>query len=203
LRGHTNHAASRRPRWYNPFRMNVLLAGMKHCGKSTAGAALAKRWRCTFHDIDRLVEVEHEQWTGYKLTVRELFKRHGAGYFTKLEARVVRALAEKFAGADDDHVAALGGPTPMNPDFQEALHGLGVVVYLRLGIDELFERVKRNGLPPFLHPADPAGHFADMFAAREPHYLRLADLVVDVDDLDADAVVDLLARRIKEYTHGG
>jgi len=182
--------------------MNVLLAGMKHCGKSTAGAALAARWSCPFYDIDQLIEAEHERAVGQWLSVRDIYGMYGEDYFTRLETEVVHTLAREIAGSDQSHVAALGGPTPMNPQLQEALHDLGVVVYLRMCIGALFERVERSGLPAFLEPDDPAGHFARLCLDREPHYLRLSDLVVNADGLDVEAVVELLVRRIEEHTHG-
>ena len=181
--------------------MNIVLAGMKHCGKSTTGAALAARWECPFVDIDRKIEAEYERATGERMTVRDIYKIHGEDYFTKLEVRVVHDLATQLADTDAKHVAALGGPTPMNPEVQEALHELGLVVYLRMPTDKLFERVKRSGIPPFLDPADPERDFASLCAKREPHYLRLADLVVDVDGLGVESVVDLVIRRIEEHTH--
>ena len=36
--------------------MNIVLIGMKYCGKSTLGAALARWWACPFYDVDRMIE---------------------------------------------------------------------------------------------------------------------------------------------------
>ena len=36
--------------------MNVILIGMKHCGKSTIGRMLAERWGCPFFDVDPMIE---------------------------------------------------------------------------------------------------------------------------------------------------
>ena len=70
--------------------MNVLLIGMKHCGKTTVGRALAERTNRRFADVDDLIRQTHERETGEDLTVREIFRRNGEAFFEEIEARAVR-----------------------------------------------------------------------------------------------------------------
>lgn len=72
-----------------PTYMQVVLIGMKHCGKSTLGAALAARWGCPFFDVDPMMEAVYECDTGKRLTVRELWAAEGADIFRQLESQVV------------------------------------------------------------------------------------------------------------------
>ena len=183
--------------------MNVVLIGMKHCGKSTVGGALAARRACPFRDLDDWIEAAYERETGRHRTVREIYKSRGETEFVRLETVAMRDLARSMSASQSDHVVALGGRTPLNPDVQDVLSGLGLKVYLRLSTDTLFARVQRSGIPPFLDPADPAGSFAALCDERGPHYERLADIVLDVEALDVDEVVDLLNHRIEEHVHGG
>lgn len=179
--------------------MNVVLIGMKHCGKSTLGAALARRWACPFHDVDEMIESTHACDTGGRLTVREIFARLGEAYFHKLEGQVVCDLYMKLRTPDATNVVALGGRTAMNDSVRKLLDGIGLIVYLQVPPDELFARVQRSGLPPFLDEADPAGNFRALCRQRESHYEALADLVVNLDGFGVEAAVDAIVRRIEEH----
>ena len=183
--------------------MNVLLIGMKHCGKSTVGAALAARWACPFHDVDDWIEDTHERATGERLNVREIFKTHGEVYFGQVEARAVRDLLKCLDDSKGCNVVALAGRTPMNGELKGLLSEAGLIVYLQSPVEELLARMKRSGIPPFLNLDDPAGDFADLYGKRAPHYERLADVVIDTKGLHVDAVVGLVIGRIEEHAHGG
>ncbi|HOW17891.1 MAG TPA: shikimate kinase [Phycisphaerae bacterium] len=179
--------------------MNVVLIGMKHCGKSTIGAALARRWGCPFYDVDEMIEATHACESGRRLTAREIFVQFGEDYFHKIEGRVVCELYMKLFEPDSTHVVALGGRTAMNEGIRELLDGIGLTVYLQVAPEELLARVKRAGMPPFLDEADPVGDFLLLCRQREPQYERLADLTVNLDGLDVEAAVDAVARCIEEH----
>jgi shikimate kinase len=176
--------------------MNVILIGMKHCGKSTLGAALAARWGCPFYDIDRMIEDCHAEETGQRLSVREIFSTEGEGRFHQLEAK---AITDLYLRLDDDktsNVVAVGGRTALNTKVDLLIQTMGMVVYLEVSPEEMFARVKRNGLPPFLDESDPGKHFAQIYTERAPHYRRLAQLTVNLDGLDAEAALEKLCREL-------
>ena len=50
--------------------MNIVLIGMKHCGKSTLGEALARRWACPFHDVDAMIEATYACEAGRRSSIR-------------------------------------------------------------------------------------------------------------------------------------
>jgi shikimate kinase len=183
--------------------MNLVLIGMKHCGKSTAGAMLASRRGEAFHDVDEVIERIHARDAGTRLNIREIFRTRGEPFFEELEAKAVEMLAQEVRSADGGHVIALAGRTPLNPRIQALLPNLGLIVYLKADGETLYERVERGGLPPFLDPHDPKGDFLRMVARRTPHYERLATITVNVDGLDPDQVADAVESHIKEYERGG
>jgi len=176
--------------------MNVILIGMKHCGKSTLGAALAARWTCPFYDVDRMIEDYHTTETGQLLSVREVFSAGGEAHFHRLEAK---AITDLYLRLDDNtpSVVAVGGRTALNAKVDRLIETLGFVVYLEVSPEEMFARVKRNGLPPFLDESDPEKHFAQIFEERAPHYRRLARLTVNLDGLDIEAALEKLCRELE------
>jgi len=173
---------------------------MKHCGKTTLGSALAARWQCPFYDVDRMIEEYNERETGQRLTVREIFSTGGENRFRELEAKAVCDLFLLLDKSEQSNVVAVGGRTALNQRVDALLSAMGLVVYLEMSPDEMFARVVRTGLPPFVDEADPENHFLKLHEERSPHYRRLARLTVNVDNLDADAAVETLARAIEEYS---
>jgi shikimate kinase len=182
--------------------VNVILIGMKHCGKTTLGSALAARWQCPFYDVDQMIEQYNERETGQRLTVREIFSKGGEERFRELEARAVCDLFLLLDKSEDSNVVAVGGRTALNKKVDALLSVMGLVVYLEVSPDEMFARVTRSGLPAFVDENDPENHFLKLHEERSPHYRRLARLTVNVDGLDADAAVEKLSRSIKEYSCG-
>ena len=176
--------------------MNVILIGMKHCGKSTLGAALAARWGCPFHDIDRMIEDYHTAETGQLLSVREIFSTEGEAHFHRLEAK---AITDLYLRLDDKipSVVAVGGRTALNAKVDSLIQTMGLVVYLEVSPEEMFARVKRNGLPPFLDQTDPEKHFTQIYEERAPYYRRLARLTVNLDGLDVEAALEKLCRELE------
>ena len=179
--------------------MNVILIGMKHCGKTTLGSALAARWACPFYDVDRMIEECSERETGKRLSVREIFAAGGEDRFRELEAKVVCDLFLRLSQVESSNVVAVGGRTALNERVDALLSAMGLVVYLEVSPEEMYGRVQRSGLPPFVDENEPEKHFFELYHQRAPHYRRLARLTLDVDGLDADAALEKLCRHLEEY----
>jgi shikimate kinase len=118
-------------------------------------------------------------------TVAELFASRGEEAFRAEESRV---LAEALSANSPAVVSAAGGAV-LAPANRELLATAGAVVWLRARLDTLAARVGDGHGRPLLH-GDPAGALAELDAARRPLYGEVADVIVDVDDLDPPTVVD-------------
>ena len=178
--------------------MNLILIGMKHCGKSTLGAKLAQRWNCAFYDVDQRIEENYACQTAVPRKVREIFTEDGEEEFHKAETQVVCELAMKLERSSERHVVAVGGRTVLNETNRRLLGDLGQMVYLQVDPRELYRRIARSGLPPFLNPSDPEGDFLRLCREREPQYLQIADLVVNLDGMDIEQALDTLIERLNE-----
>ena len=148
-------------------------------GKSTVGRQLASRLGWAFLDSDAMVEAS----TGS--TVAELFDSGGEASFRDEESRV---LAEALASSRPAVVSAAGGSV-LSEANRAMLATQAIVVWLRAEPPTLAARIRPGGHRPLLG-ADHAGALVELDAVRRPFYEEVADVVVDVDDLDAPRVAD-------------
>ena len=180
------------------LKRSIVLAGIKHCGKSTLGALLARRYHAELVDTDRVLEECFRAENGRALTTREIFLELGAEEFRRFEAAVIGKLAKEQAAP---RIVALGGGVPANAFVNpEELRSLGFQVYLAIRPELAYARVVRRGLPPFLTgAADPFAEFCRINREREPYYLKFADLVWPVErELPAPAAAAALAGKIEQ-----
>lgn len=172
--------------------MKLVLMGLRGSGKSTLGGRLALEHGLRFIDLD-----ERTPAVLGARTVAEAWARFGEPAFREAEVRALKA-----AIAEDPGVLALGGGTPTAPGAAEIIRGLkgqvGTVrvVYLRASAAVLGARLRASGMAgrPSLTGADPIGEVAAVLAARDPLYVSLADVVVDVGGVsEQESLADLAA----------
>lgn len=166
---------------------------MKHCGKSTLGKRLADDYGQPFFDMDDLTAKHVSERDGVTETARETFGRLGAEGFESTEAETVLSFMERTRSHDKGFVLALGGRTPLNDRAIPFLRQLGICVFLEVEPELLWERVERNGVPPFLDPHRPREDFMELHGRRAVGYRAVADHVVT---LDGRASVEENVRRL-------
>ena len=179
--------------------MNIVITGMKHCGKSTHGNALAEHLKCQFCDTDDMLTELYREQTGKRMSPRDIFRDEGESFFRNLEVEVVKRLAAEGNEGDNNRVIALGGGLPANDAVTPWLEKLGFFVYLKVSPEIIFKRIMARGLPPFLDPARPCESFNELYKQREQYYLRHAGLVVEIDhEMSLKTANKLIIDRLEE-----
>ena len=162
----------------------VALCGIKHCGKSYLGRTLAKTLGAPFFDTDALLEADAGK------PVRALYRETGETRFRELEAESVRKF---IASAPCPAVVALGGGVVSNPFLTPGdLRALGLIVWMDVPVPTAFERMAREGFPPFLaDKPDPFAEFVRICDARRPVFRAAADAVLELPEvLPVEEAVD-------------
>ena len=167
------------------LKRRVAICGIKHCGKSRLGKALSDALALPFFDTDALLEADAGK------PVRALYKEVGEARFRELEAETIRKFT---ASAPSPAVVALGGGVISNPCLtSDDLHALGAIIWLDVPVPTAFERMAREGLPPFLaDKPDPLPEFERICAVRRPLFREAADAVLELPEvLPVEEAIDL------------
>ncbi|WP_028571241.1 homoserine kinase [Desulfonatronum lacustre] len=156
----------------------VSLIGMAGAGKSTLGRALAQDLGWALVDTDRLMEAH------WGAPLQTLLDRFGLDGFLRAEEDVVAKLWLWRT------VVATGGSVVYGPRAVGRLRELGPVVYLRVGVGTVCDRVRDargRGLA-----RRPGQSLEQLYAEREPLYQAAADLALDMDDCSISNALERL-----------
>ena len=170
----------------DPGVARIVLIGFMAAGKSTVGRALADRLHWDFVDFDARIEARAGAAPG------AIIRERGEPAFRSLEAE----LTDEVAGRSRV-VLAPGGGWVTETSLADRLGSGTVRVWLRISAAEAVRRAARSGVDrPLL--GEPGGQLARarrLLREREPLYAR-AELAVDVDGKEPDAVVEEIVRRL-------
>ena len=159
----------------------LYVVGMMGAGKSVVGEALAELLGWGHLDTDAVIERDTA------MTVSEVFSVEGESLFRRRESAVIADAAAE----DRPLVVSTGGGAVLDVGNRTVLTTTGAVVWLRARVETLAERVGDTETRPLLVDApdgDVLSVLARIDAERGPLYALVADIVVDVDDLDVEGV---------------
>ena len=164
----------------------VFLVGMMGAGKTTVGKNLAKMLNREFVDLD------HELEARCGVRIPTIFEIEGEEGFRKRECQVLDECTQT-----PGIVLATGGGAVLAPANRQRLKARGVVVYLCVGVDELFRRTSRDRNRPLLATPDPKGTLRTLLEQREPLYREVADLVIETGTTSVSHLVTVVIDQLK------
>ncbi len=161
---------------------NVILIGMPGAGKSTVGVVLAKRLGYTFLDSDLVIQQK------YGKLLHELIREHGVEGFWKIENDVNAGLT------CDKTVIATGGSAIYGAEAMEHLRSIGTVVYLRLTLSQIEERL--GDLTERGVTLREGQDLKALYEERTPLYEKYAHVIIDCDGQKVRELVTRIEREI-------
>jgi shikimate kinase len=114
--------------------MLIFLVGYMVSGKTTLRRELAGILGYPFIDMDELFKKNQG------LSIPEYLNRYGEDAFREIERGLLVTMAAMLSR--EDAVVATGGGTPCFFDNMEVMNNAGVTVYLKVSVDDLYERLK-------------------------------------------------------------
>ncbi len=168
----------------------VVLTGFMGAGKSTVGRLLAPELGWSFFDVDAVL-AERE-----RLSVAEIFSKHGEAHFRGLESSLIEALLRT-----DASVIALGGGAMEHARTRSLLaetpHTL--LVHLQTSLMTSIHRCAAEAgaaVRPVLNDREA---LAARYAARQPLY-AMAHLSVSAEDLHPLEIVARITPYVRQTT---
>ncbi len=155
----------------------IYLVGFMASGKSSVARALAARLDWQFEDVDELIERRE------RLTIADVFARHGEAYFRGLEREILR-LVQPLRHV----VVATGGGTFADADSRALIALDGVSVWLDVPLVELIPRIPLDGRRPL---AADRLEMEQLYNQRLAAY-RQAHLRVDAGRGSVEELVDAI-----------
>jgi len=160
----------------------IYLVGFMASGKSTVARTLAARLGWRFEDIDELIERRE------RLTIADIFARHGEAYFRGVEREILKLLQPIR-----NVVVATGGGTFADAENRALINLDGLSVWLDVPLVELIPRIPLDGRRPL---AANRADLEQLYAARLEYY-RLAHLCVPTGTASVDATTELVLDALK------
>lgn len=157
---------------------NIVLCGFMGCGKSTVGRLLAEEIGFTLADSDTCIEQRE------KMTVSEIFSKHGEGYFREAETAVIKELSEQSG-----LIIATGGGAVLKSENAAYLRETGLVVFLDVAPETVLKRLEGDTSRPLLMRDDKEAAVNELLSFRRPLYSSASDVTVDANG-HVEAVAD-------------
>ena len=147
-------------------------------GKSTIGRLIAKRLEVKFIDVDKVIE------RNQKKTIRKIFEDNGEKYFRKLEEKITFKILKR-----KKVIIALGGGAFMNNEIREKVIRSCTSVWLKVNLDMLIKRYKKNNRRPLLNKKNLDTDVRKIYQLRKKIY-GLANFKVNCDNMSKTKVVE-------------
>jgi len=172
--------------------MRIYLTGFMTSGKSTIGPILANVLGYDFYDLDR--EIENIE----KLTVVEIFEKHGEHYFREAESKILNELAKK-----DNLVISLGGGTIVNKNNFDMMKRTGKIIYLKVSPETLYKRLRHKTDRPIFkdlvlnnkNEKEFMKRISELMEKRK-HFYELSDIIIDTEITPLGKTIDRIAKKI-------
>lgn len=162
------------------LKRNIILIGFMGSGKTTVGLRLSYKLRLSVEDTDKLIEQQAGK------SISRIFEEDGEACFRRQETALLRKIRDrKYI-----RVISVGGGTPVDPVNRELLKECGIVVYLRVRPETVYERLQSDRTRPLLQCEDPLGRIRELMAARREAYEECADIILDADELPMEELTE-------------
>lgn len=157
-------------------------------GKSTIGKNLAKKLKCKFVDVDKLIEGKEG------MSINLIFKNKSESYFRKIESEITMSELKKV-----NSVISLGGGAFLNNSIRKSVKKLSVSFWLDVPIDLLINRLKRSKKRPLLNNKNINETIKKIYFERKKIYNE-ADFKIKCKSSKTEEIVDKI---LKLYEKSG
>ena len=169
------------------FDYNIVLIGFMGAGKSTISAFLRDALAMDVVEMDQVI-AERE-----RMSISDIFEKHGELYFRDLETKLLVELQEKT-----NTVVSCGGGVAMRECNVTEMKKNGKVVLLTAKPETILERVENNHDRPLLENNKTVAYIAELMEKRREKYEAAADMIIETDGKSAQKICEEMIQRLGE-----
>lgn len=173
--------------------MVIYLTGFMASGKSTIGPILANVLGLDFFDLDDEI-IKREE-----MSIVDIFEKKGETYFRNVETQLLKEISH-----NDNAIISLGGGTITFNENLKFMKEHGLVVYLKVDIETLYNRLKNKTDRPLFKDLVLNDYSREEFIKRinklfdkRSYYYEQADLTIVCDSRPVGLTVDRIAQQIQ------
>ena len=165
---------------------NIVLTGFMGSGKTSVGKRLSMELKREFIDMDDFIVTKEG------MSVNEIFAQKGEAYFREQE----RELCARFS-QPKSKIIATGGGVIKNDENMKNLKSGGTVFYFKSTPERIAYNLRFDNTRPLLAGDNKEEKIKSLMLEREHLYEKYADIIIDVSDIDIEATLNEIKRRIK------
>ena len=178
---------SKRIQSRNLFNYNIFLIGFMGAGKSTVARTLGEWFDMEIVEMDELISDRQ------RMSIPEIFEKHGEEYFRNLETNLLIELQKTSRT-----IISCGGGAAMRSQNVSEMKKNGYVVLLTATPKTILERVKENDDRPLLKNHKNVEYIAELMEKRREKYETAADLIVQTDEKNVQEICKEMITKLME-----
>lgn len=163
---------------------SIVIIGFTGVGKSTIAQGLSRELDLELIDTDKLIEEK------MKMSVAEVFKKHGEENFREIEVDVIKSIKGKKG-----KVISCGGGACLREENIINIKSSNKVVLLESSIDEILKRLNRNLDRPVFKGNMDKESIEEYIDKRRENYHKAADVIINtLDKSESDIIIEIKKR---------
>ncbi|WP_434796905.1 shikimate kinase [Terrisporobacter vanillatitrophus] len=163
----------------NLAKYNIFFIGFMGVGKTTISSYLSKILDRKYIEIDQYIEKKE------KMTIPEIFEKHGETYFRDLETETLRMLNQM-----DNTIISCGGGIVLRDENIDLMKKQGKIILLTATAETVYDRVRFSNERPILNNNMNVEFISSLMKKREEKYLNSADLIIDTNNKSVEKICE-------------
>jgi len=165
------------------MKSNLTLVGMPGAGKSTIGIILAKNLGMGFIDTDVLIQINQQK------TLQQILDESDHLHLRAIEEIEIQKINI------ENHVIATGGSVVYSTRAMNHLMDISKIIFLEVNFENILKRIhnfETRGIAKAKNQS-----LEDLFRERQILYKRYAEIAIDCNHLDQEALAGQLAKFVR------
>ncbi|BBA85210.1 shikimate kinase [endosymbiont of Sipalinus gigas] len=169
---------------------NIFIIGAMASGKSTIGKLLSCKLNFNFIDSDEEIKKKLD------MDINSIFKYNGEFFFRKEEEKILEEIVIK-----NNIVLSTGGGVIDSDKNINLLVNNGIIIYLKVSIENQLLRIKNNKDRPILsnNKLNNYNILYEKNKIRNNLYNKISNIIVDTNEFDINIIIEKILISLKEF----